>query len=208
MPIKREGECIVDVMIEGVDPVQFNRFADEAKAGIRKGSTKVAKGEKDPRETEARHRGYFDKDGKPYLPLRMVWESLIAAGTLIKDGRSKLTTTKTSVIPGVLRIIGQVAPLQMRTNGKGKYGSADWYPGEYSPQLADGSRVIVYRPTFDEWLVRFQVAVDTEFISVGLTRQLFDYAGKFKGIGTQRRGRKGTFGGFVISEWQPEGAKE
>jgi len=208
MPIKREGECIVDVMIEGVDPVQFNRFADEAKAGIRKGSTKVAKGEKDPRETEALHRGYFDEKGNPYMPLDMVWEALIAAGTLIKDGRSKLSTTKTSIIPGVLRIVEQTAPLEMRTNGKGKYQLAKWYPRECTPQLPDGSRVVVYRPTFDEWLIRFRVAVDTEFISVALTRQLFDYAGKFKGIGTQRRGRKGKFGGFVISEWQPEGAKE
>ena len=208
MPVKREGQCIIDVMIEGVDPLQFNRFTDAAKRSIEKGSTGVTKGEKVPGEVEAHNHGYFDAKDRPYIPVKSLFNCLIEAGTLIKKGRSKLTTTKTSLLPGLMWFIGREFPILMRINGQGRYAPAKWRVEKAHPQTVMGERVTVHRPAFDEWLIKFKIGIDSRNFSVVEARELIDMAGQFKGLGTERRGRKGTWGGFVVSEWKPEGVKE
>jgi hypothetical protein len=198
----------IAVTIEGTSPLQMNRFTDQAKRGVNKGTSPVTS-KKDIDGYDAAHaHGHWDDKDHPVLPVMNLFNCLIEAGTKIKLGKSKLTTQKSSQLPGMLRLIGTAFPIIERIeNGnshRGKHDPARWRPVEFYPANAKGERVLCWRPVFDAWLIPFTMVIDDEYISVDTARELVDIAGRWIGLGTMRINHKGIYGAFVVSQWEPK----
>lgn len=59
----------------------------------------------------------------------------------------------------------------------------------------------LYRPRFDIWSVSGIVSYDDKHLEGDQIRDLFDYAGRYDGLGSYRIGTGGPFGSFKVTVW-------
>lgn len=184
-----------------------NAFTDSVMASIEKGSSGAikARNQLTPRETAAR-KIYMTDEAKPrpYVPAANVLACLVRAGTLIKVGRTKLSTMKSSVIPAAVEIMEMVLPLFK----PGESAAADYEVdtrGVVNP--ATGGRMVCHRPLFHFWQLRFSLTHDAEMLDAAIVRELFDTAGSKIGLGDFRPDRRGPFGRFTVTKWSPDSRK-
>ena len=200
----RSEEIEVDVMIQGISPLQMHRFSDAALAQMQMGTSKVMAGEKPSPAVAAEAVGYFDADGKPYLPNENIFQCLVGAGQHIKYGKSKLTTAKTSKIPAIIDIEEDRVMVMRRNEVNGGFTHANWEPQCFTPTNAMGGKTASWRPVFFEWYIPFVMKIDTASMDLTTARHLVDCAGKWEGLGPQRPARKGRYGRFVVCQWNPK----
>lgn len=185
----------IDVRIEGTTPLLCNRFTDEA--AIRATNQVGASGNGDkgtPRE-QAEPKLYLDANGLPGIPQPNVFRCIIDAGKYFKNGKSKVTTLKSSIIPSCVSIDSPVViPIQTPENWE-----VDTRP---IVNPATGGRRLAYRPCFNVWALEFCIEIDTDDMSPKFLREIIDAAGKKVGLGDFRPDRKGPFGKFVVTKWQ------
>ena len=60
----------------------------------------------------------------------------------------------------------------------------------------------LYRPRHDVWSVSGIVSYDDKHLEGNQIRDLFDYAGRYDGLGSYRIGTGGPFGSFKVTSWQ------
>lgn len=63
-------------------------------------------------------------------------------------------------------------------------------------------RVMRYRPMFNDWKLQFTVEFEDE-IPVGVVKETLEIAGRYAGIGDWRPQKKGKFGKFQVTSFQP-----
>lgn len=190
---------LIDVTIEGITPLLCNKFTDAAALKASAGNSIAAVGERGTPMEQAAARLYIGHENKPIIPQPNLFRCLIDAGTFFKAGKSKVTTQKNSLIPACVEIDGIELPLISKDG---------WQVDTRAVRIpATGGRILCYRPSFNDWKIRFTLRIDTTLISVKLVREILDAAGRRIGLGDFRPDRKGPFGKFVVTNWKEDSAK-
>lgn len=183
----------ISVTIEGISPLLMNRFTDAAQLAVSAGTSSVILGKKGTPKEQATPKVYTDSTGAPVLPGPNIFSAIVQAGTFIKSGKSKVTTTKSSIVPAGLALMELECPISPR----------DWEVDSRAVVIpSTGGRVIAHRPRFDTWKTSFSLVVDTTVFSDTVVRELIDLAGQRIGLGDFRPARKGPFGRFKVTSWK------
>ncbi len=160
---------------------------------VSSGTSTVAIGKKGTPREQAEKKTYVDEKGTLYIPGPNIFSCLIQAGKFHKNGKSKVTTTKSSLIPAGLSVREIVCSL----------GTKEWEVDSRSVVIpATGGRIMAHRPRLDEWSISFTLDVDDAMFSPDFIRKLVDDAGSKVGLGDFRPDRKGPFGKFVVTAWK------
>lgn len=175
----------LQIEISGVTSLLMNKFVDEA--GIKKDKNLL------PRE-EAAKVCYQEEDGRLYLPTDNIYACIISAGRFHKDGKNKITTARSSLIPAGVMIDREVAYFSEPTNWEVDTRSV------VNPST--GGRIMKHRPRLDKWKISFVLELDTKMFTEKTLRAIVDDAGNKIGLGDFRPERKGRFGRFVVTEWR------
>lgn len=181
------------VKIEGTTPLLMNRFTEEAQQKATSGTSSTLVGDRGTAKEQAERKLYVH-EGAIGIPQPNLFRCFIDAGKFFKNGRSKVTTQKTSLIPACVEIAGVFLPLEL---------SEDWQVDTRPVRIpATGGRILAHRPMFEKWALAFQVELDTSMIGETMFREIVDAAGKRIGLGDFRPDTKGPFGKFVVVEWE------
>ena len=188
----------LSVKIEGVAPLLMHAFTDADQMAATSGSrgSSAAAERLDPVEQARQHLYVSASDGETIIiPQPMLFSAIIAAGKFHKVGKSKITTMRTSLIPGCLFFEDTEFPLSHE----------GWSVDTRAVRMpSTGGRIQRHRPIFHTWSVSFSAALDTDEMSQRLLRQIVDDAGKKIGIGDFRPECKGPFGRFTVQQWHAE----
>ena len=189
------SEITVSVTIEGVTPILMHRFTEENEVKVSSGMSTVSIGDKGTPREQAEKKLYKNDEGDLYLPGPNIFACIIAAGKFHKNGKSKVTTVKSSLVPAAMSILDLVCP----------FGTKEFEVDSRSVVIpATGGRIMAHRPRLDKWSLTFRLAIDTLMFAENFARKLVDDAGKRIGLGDFRPDRKGIFGKFVVSNWEKE----
>lgn len=191
----------INITIRGVTPLLMHAFTDEAQMSASSGSrtSSAASDRGTPREVAETH-VYKAADGETVIiPQPNIAGCIISAGRFFKNGKSKITTQKTSLIPAAVFFDDTEFPLDHE----------GWSVDTRAVRIpSTGGRIQRHRPIFDPWGVTFSVTLDTVTISERLFREIVDAAGKMVGLGDFRPETKGPFGRFVVTSWDSRDASE
>jgi hypothetical protein len=178
----------IQIEITGVTPLLMNRFnLDEQNVKKDKNLT--------PREA-AKRVCYEDENGKLYYPTTNIYATLIEAGKFHKDGKVKVTTARSSLIPAGVMILGETIYFKKPET---------WEVDTRAVVVpSTGGRVICHRPRLDDWQLSFELEVDLKMFTPKFVRTLLDDAGSKVGLGDFRPARKGIYGRFVVTEWHED----
>lgn len=202
----------IHIEVTGERPgLLFNGFTVAVQTQIEKGSSSAIRtsGGKTPRE-QAALKLYMteEKTPRPYVPAANLFSNLVAAGSFIKVGRTKLTTMKSSLVPAALEIVESVLPILVPGAKDSPEKPATPAPYEVDSRgvviPATGGRVMCHRPIFHKWQLRLTLVYDAASFEEGVVRELFDIGGAKIGLGDFRPSRKGPFGRFTVTNWQPD----
>ncbi len=185
-----------NVTVEGTTPLLCNRFTDAAQLAATSGSRSSACGDKGTPREQAEQRLYVDHDGNPIIPQPNLFRCIIDAGKFFKNGRTKVTTQKSSLIPAFVELEGLEFPIEHR-----EPWTVDTRPVRIP---STGGRILYHRPYFNDWRLSFVLRADTDMLSAKLLREIVDAAGRRIGLGDFRPDCKGPFGKFVVVEWRED----
>lgn len=179
----------VNIEITGVTPLLMNKF------NIDEQQTKVKDKNITPREA-AEKVCYMDDQKKLYYPTTNIYACIIEAGKYHKDGKVKVTTARSSLIPAGVMIMGEAIYFKAPQN---------WEVDSRAVVIpSTGGRIVCHRPRLDKWSLEFILSLDTKMFSPKFLRTIIDDAGSKVGLGDFRPSRKGIFGRFVVTNWKEE----
>ena len=186
----------ISVEVRGIAPLLLNAFpVDFDPLGNATKSATVKAQDHTPRE-QAERKLYREGD-MIGIPGSNVYAALIDAGRFQKIGKSKMTTMKSTIIPGGINMVTAFCPIE----------PPDWEVDSRPVVVpSTGGRVLCHRPRFDKWSLSFVLELDTDEFSVNQTRKLVDDCGRKIGLADFRPSRKGSFGRFVVEHWQVDDA--
>lgn len=198
---------IVEVELRGTSPLLMNKMDESTLEGLR---TKVKKPKaanvghtQTPRE-DAERKVYLSEEG-PYIPGQNLMACLINAGQHIRlDGKRQVSTSKSSVLPGLMTLLTSAPLLKIPDTDKAATWEADVMQGR-NPN--GGEAVAICRPRFDAWALTVSIEIFEDEIGENTIRELFDKAGRRIGLGDFRPQRKGIFGQFVVERWERVAAR-
>lgn len=177
------------VEITGITPLLMNRF------NIDEQQTKVKEKNLTPRES-AKRVCYEDEQGKLYYPTTNIYACLIEAGKFHKDGKVKVTTARSSLIPAGVMIDGETIYFKEPET---------WEVDSRAVVVpSTGGRIVCHRPRLDTWCLDFVLILDNKMFSPKFIRTIVDDAGSKVGLGDFRPARKGIFGRFCVTSWHEE----
>lgn len=184
---------LIQCKIQGVSSLLCNRFTDATAEKISNGTTAAIRGAKPAPRDQAQEKLYTGADGKPVLPSPNLMRAFVDAGVFIKNGKSKLSTQRTSLVPAGLAIVEIELPI---TPGR-------WETDSRSVVIpSTGGRIMCHRPRFDEWKLSLTLDVDDTMFAEAVVRELVDLAGSRIGVGDFRPARRGPFGRFRVDSWK------
>ncbi len=181
----------INIEISGVSSLLMNKF------NIEEHEQKKAK-EKDltPREA-ATPKIYKDEQGLLYYPTNNIFACIMEAGKFHKEGKVKVTTARSSLIPAGVMIEGEYVYF--------KHPVDTWEVDSRAVvNPSTGGRMVCHRPRLDDWCLPFTLNLDVKMFSPKTLRVIIDDAGSKVGLGDFRPSRKGLFGRFVITKWEEE----
>ena len=185
----------LEVIIEGQTPLLCNAFTDSAMMNASEGPGTAARNrDLTPREI-AETKLYRDVDGNLVIPQPNILRSIIDAGKYFQyNGKSKVTTIKSSVIPAVLDLHGIAFPL---------IHNDPWTVDTRPVRIpATGGRILAHRPCFNDWRLELDMTLDNNEFSEALLRRVIDKAGSAIGHGDFRPDCKGPFGKYAVVKWE------
>lgn len=184
----------IDIQIEGITPMICNRFTEARQAKASSGNSTTQVGDLGSPQEQAEERLYKDEKGNLVIPQPNIFSCIIEGGKFFKAGKSKITTIKSSLIPGCVEIEGVTIPIEYKDS---------WTVDSRPVRIpATGGRIICHRPIFNDWKLSFIVFLDTDIIGVKIFREIVDAAGRRIGLGDFRPACKGPFGRFVVTKWK------
>ena len=178
----------INIEITGITPLLMNKFnINEQKVKKEKNLT--------PRE-DAKPKCYENEQGILYYPTTNIYAALIEAGKFHKDGKVKVTTARSSLIPAGLMIDDEIVYFTKPET---------WEVDSRAVVVpSTGGRIVCHRPRLDEWCLNFSLNLDLKMFTPNFIRTLIDDAGSKVGLGDFRPSRKGIFGRFVVTNWSEE----
>jgi hypothetical protein len=195
---------LFEIVLQGRSPLLMNKMSEEILISLTDKTKKASKTAAKPSLEEQAASKVYVVDGAPVIPVQNLMASLIECGKYIRlDGKRQLSTSSSSMLPGFLFFEDQHLPLLDVSNGsQGNWGVAQWrYSLMQGRNPNGGEAVPVVRPMFERWGCVVRVQLDTESIPESTFRQLFDWAGLRVGLMDFRPARKGTFGQFIVRNW-------
>lgn len=186
---------LISITIEGTSPLLMNRFTDAAAIAATSGIRGSGPRSDEPRD-DAESRLYTNEEGVIIIPGPNLLRCITEGGKFHKAGKSKVTTLKSSLIPGSTIFNEIYVVLEHEQPWK-----VDTRPIRIP---TTGGRILRHRPCFDDWRLTFSVELDTDTIPVKLFRMIVDDAGKKIGLGDFRPDCKGPYGRFVVVNWKIE----
>jgi|SRR5579859_3410642 len=175
----------INIEITGTTPLLMNRFNIE--------ESKIKEKNLTPREA-AQKVCYLDEKGYLFYPAMNIYACIIEAGKFHKDGKVKITTARSSLIPAYVMIEGEYLYFPDDTT---------WEVDSRAVVVpSTGGRIVCHRPRLDNWSLEFVLSVDAKSFPPRLVRQIIDDAGSKVGLGDYRPARKGIYGRFVVSSWK------
>lgn len=186
----------ISITIEGTTPLLTNKFTDSSQMKATSGVSSSLVGDRGSPHEQASQKLYIGHDGKPMLPQPNLFRCLIDAGKFFKNGKSKVTTQKSSLLPACVEVEGLEIPIEHKE---------PWSVDTRAVRIpSTGGRILAHRPCFNDWKLSFDLGIDTELMSSKLMREIVDAAGKRIGLGDFRPDCKGPFGKFVVTHWKEE----
>jgi hypothetical protein len=190
------GLTRVEVWLDGVTPLLMNAMSQQQLLDIRDKKKAARNAAKPSVREEADSKVYRLADGRPCVPVKCVYATLIGAGRFVRlDGKRQVSTATSTVLPGMLTIADvelPVYPLKCKWE-------VDIQQGR-NPN--GGEAVCVVRPRFDEWQLRMTIEVDQGQMSLKMARELVEIAGRRQGLLDFRPATRGTYGRWAIGRWQ------
>lgn len=185
----------IEVTIRGITPLLCNRFSDEAMMKASSGtSISSMAGDPGTAHEQAEKCLYFAEGTAAVIPGPNLFRSIIDAGKYFKNGKSKVTTQKSSMIPAVLALNELYMPIR---------SPHPWTVDSRAIRNpATGGRRVKHRPCFHQWELDFTLTLDTKEMAEALLREIVDAAGKKIGLGDFRPDCKGPFGRYVVIAWK------
>jgi len=175
-----------NIKVEGISPLLINRFIDtqiDTKAKKRTGGAN---------EIQPENKLYIS-NGKSYIPSVYFRNCLIDAGKQFKITGSKGKSTYSKLIASTINIEPGII-----------FISPDkWTAFRISAvnPMTKG-RMMVTRPKFDKWSCEFEAVLNDDSINWATLKEMFDYGGRYVGIGDWRPDKKGMFGKFIVTSFQ------
>lgn len=154
----------VEVTIEGVAPLLFNKWAEEEKTDARKNKQYIP-------EEEAEKSVYRDPDIGIYAPASWIKAACREASKEFKRGRGTMTATVKSCL--------FVAPVKIPFGRE--YDEID-----RQAAVVQKARIMRNRAKFNTWALTFNMEFDPDRIPEETLREILIEAGKMKGIGDYR----------------------
>jgi len=176
----------IKVEIKGVAPLLQHRFPEEEH-----GENKPrAKKQKYSAQEEAEKALYKTPDGKIYEPSEHILGAMIKAGSFFKfEGKR---TFKDIIKAG---IVIEPDAIPLKHNG---------WKIDARNVVVQRSRIMRYRPRFDEWSLKFTIVVlDEDNIPIPTLKEILEKAGHL-GIGDYRP----RFGRFMVTEFKEIGDEQ
>lgn len=188
----------VKVTCRGITPMLMNSMPVEVLLGLRDKNRKSPVAQKPTIEEEAATKLYLSANGKPCVPGRVLYAALVGAGRFIKySGKKQISTKTDTILPALMTLDG--AEFELDCGDKEKPWEVDIQQGK-NPN--GGEAVCLVRPRFDDWKLVCEITIDTTEVAVSVIRDLFDKAGRRLGLGDFRPQKRGTFGQFVVDDWE------
>jgi hypothetical protein len=172
-----------------------NKFTDAAAMSASNGTraAQVGGGKGEPRDQAAGKLYVSEATGKPVIPGPNLFRCIIDAGKFFKNGKSKVTTLKNSLIPACLSVDEFEVEIV--------HGNP-WEVDTRAVRIpSTGGRILAHRPCFHDWSLHFSLILDEDVMGEKLLREIIDAAGKRIGLGDFRPDCKGPFGKFVVTAW-------
>ena len=198
------GLVLVECSLTGMSPMLQNAMSQETLLSLWEGPT--GKGSRNrerpsPRD-HANDRVHKLADGRPCCPCPALYAALVNAGQYVRlDGKRQVSTLQKTILPGMLLIQDVELPLYV----PGKDTPATWEVDVQQGRNPNGGEAVcIVRPRFDAWELRCTLEIDTQEMPLKLAYSLVQIAGKRIGLFDFRPQRKGTFGRFHITQWQPQ----
>ena len=182
-----------EVQIEGITPYMQDRM-DEAKLE----EWEKQRGfviERDDVSKEdyirALSHAYINSKNKPFIPASHIRGALINAGGFIK---SKVGV-KNKSMKGIVAAMFFVKPEEILL-------SEQWEIDKRSAiNHNNKSRIIKYRPRWDNWKACFQLWIDNDTITEQTIKKIIEYAGQYVGIGSYTPQHNGMYGRFIVNKF-------
>jgi hypothetical protein len=186
----------IEIELTGTAPMMVHKMTDEAELTISKGTNKATlAGSNGTAKEQAEKYLYLTSDNKPMLPGFNVLKGLIKGGRFVKIGRGMLSTkTGSSQLIGCVNIIEDAIIIQSKDGWTVDTRTA------VNPKTK--GRMVVHRPKFNEWSIKFHMEIDDEVFAPDLIRKVIDHAGKRIGLGSYRPECNGPFGTFHVTNWK------
>ena len=168
-----------EIEIEGITPLLMNRFRDAQL------ETKIRRA--DVKQQEIEDKLYLLDNGDPYIPSTYLRNAMIEAGKQIQIAGKKRSTYS--------KVIGATLDIQP--------DCIEIMPPDYVPfrisavNPATRGRMIVIRPQFNKWSLKFVIIAPTDIPKEKLNEIIVE-AGQNVGIGDWRPQKKGRYGKFLI----------
>ena len=185
---------LIELTIAGTSPIIINKFTDAAAQAATDGERASTKGERLTPAEDAEERLYVDEQGQPIMPGPNLLMAFTSAGRFFKNGKTQLSTTKSSIIPAAIGLSEVYFPLQSKAPWK-----VDTRPVRIP---ATGGRILRHRPMFDDWSIDFSLTVETDLLTVARVRDVVDAAGSRIGLCDFRPECRGPFGRFKVTSWK------
>lgn len=184
----------INVEITGKTPLLLHRFTEEQQENATTGNRLSLKGDRGTPREQATQCLYTNEEGEIILPQPNLFRSIVDAGKFFKNGKNKVTTQKSSLIPALVEMDEVYYPIEF---------DEDWDVDTRPVRIpSTGGRILRHRPCFNKWRINFSMVVDEKEMSTSMLRDIVDAAGKKIGLGDFRPDCKGIFGKFVVTKWK------
>jgi hypothetical protein len=181
------------IEIRGVTPLLIHRFGDATEQAS--ATRRVQVDSTDPRAEATKH-AYIASDGTFYFSAFSIPNAMAAAGANHKMRGSRKTLR--FVVPSAVRVTTDTVTI---LNGAGPAASFE-VDGRPVTIPATKGRIMRYRPRFDCWGARFDLAVNDALLSSEDAHRLLNEAGETIGIGDFRPEKRGPFGTFRVTRFE------
>lgn len=186
-----------EVVIKGVTPYMQHRMDDQKLEDWEKKRGKII--ERAELALDDVVRAEFHcyrnlKTGKCYFPIEHLMGAFIGGGGYLKSKVGTKTKSMKSIVAGMFQVTSFDAknPDQIEI--------PEWETIDKRTALNNkvSARIIVIRPKWNEWQIKFILKVDEDTITSATIKDIVESAGKYVGVGSFRPEKNGRFGRFDV----------
>lgn len=187
-PIKKR---VATITIVGESPLLVNKFSEKSKVEMMSKHLKQARGAKEVRDPlqEVRAATYYMSDGKSYgIPASALKNCAVSACRFVEGVKMTMVRGSFFVLEdedGLVKLSVKGPPsVDERTVQIGPFGKK--------------TKMVRYRPRWDEWSCSFRVLFDPDSISAEQLLNLYERAGFSVGLHEYRPEKSGNCGMFSV----------